>query len=156
MTRLILVVLAALLCSPKPFTAQEPPTPAQPADSGEAGSGPGGQSSQSKGSSSSNTTSRPIPSFLIIGTVFNEHALSFPGVQVRIRRSGDKKFRWEAYTNSRGEFAVRVFPGYEYEVLTHVKKYEDQTQNVDAKVDVQQRLSIKLEPRGQAKTGAKP
>jgi len=75
---------------------------------------------------------------------------------VRIRRSGDKKYRWETYTNSRGEFAVRVFPGYEYEVLTHVKKYEDQTQNVDAKVDVQQRLSIKLEPRGQAKTGAKP
>jgi Carboxypeptidase regulatory-like domain len=130
--------------------------PAPPADSGGAGSGPGGQSSQSQASSSSKTGSRPLPSFLIVGTVFNEHALSFQGVQVRIRRSGDKKFRWETYTNSRGEFAVRVFPGYEYEVVTHVKRYEDQTQNVDAKVDVQQRLSIKLEPRGQTKTGAKP
>jgi hypothetical protein len=75
---------------------------------------------------------------------------------VRIRRSGEKKFAWETYTNSRGEFAVRVPPGYDYEVVTHMKKYEDQSQNVDSKVDVQQRLSIKLQPRGQTKTGAKP
>jgi hypothetical protein len=92
---------------------------------------------------------------LIIGTVFNEHALSFPGVQVRIRQMGEKKFKWQTYTNSRGEFAVRVFPDFEYEVIVHAKKYEDQTQNVDAKVDVQQRLSIKLEPQ-KSKTGAKP
>ena len=88
--------------------------------------------------------------------MFNENAISFPDVQVRIRRTGEKKFRWDAYTNSRGEFAVRVPPGYEYEVVTHVKKYEDQSQTVDSKVDVQQRLSIKLQPKGQTKTGAKP
>jgi hypothetical protein len=91
-----------------------------------------------------------------VGTVFNENALSFPGVQVRIRRSGEKKFAWETYTNSRGEFAVRVPPGYDYEVVTHVKKYEDQSESVNSKVDVQQRLSIKLKPRGETKTGAKP
>jgi Carboxypeptidase regulatory-like domain len=99
---------------------------------------------------------RPIPSFLITGTVFNEKALSFPGVQVRIRRTDEKKARWETYTNSRGEFAVRVVPGYEYEVVTHIKKYQDQKQTVDAKVDVQQRLSIKLQPAEQGKAGAKP
>ena len=75
---------------------------------------------------------------------------------MRIRRSGEKKFAWETYTNSRGEFAVRVPPGYDYEVVTHVKKYEDQSESVDSKVDVQQRLSIKLKPRGETKTGAKP
>jgi hypothetical protein len=96
--------------------------------------------------SSQENKDRAIPSFLIIGTVFNESALSFPGVQVRIRRKDEKKFRWETHTNSRGEFAVRVFPGYQYEVVTHVKKYQDQSHDVDAKVDVQQRLSIKLEP----------
>ncbi len=104
----------------------------------------------------SKSNSKAIPSFLILGTVFNENALSFPGVEVRIRRSGEKKFLWEVYTNSRGEFAVRVPPGSEYEVVTHVKKYADQSVSVDSKVDVQQRLSIKLEPRGQGKTGAKP
>jgi len=88
--------------------------------------------------------------------VFNEKAISFPGVQVRVRRMDEKKFRWETHTNSRGEFAVRVFPGYEYEVVTHVRKYQDQGKAVDGKVDVQQRLSIKLEPADQGKAGAKP
>jgi hypothetical protein len=87
--------------------------------------------------------------------VFNEHAYSFPGVEVRIRRGDQKKFRWDTYTDSRGEFAVRVPPGYQYVVVTHVKKYADQTQNVDSTVDVQKRLSIKLEPQSHTKGGAK-
>jgi len=32
--------------------------------------------------------------FLVRGTVFTDKALSFPGVQLRIRRAGEKKFRW--------------------------------------------------------------
>ena len=99
---------------------------------------------------------RTVPSFLIVGTVFNESALSLPGVQVRIRKKDEKKFHWETYTNSRGEFAVRVFPGYEYEVVTHAKKYQDQSHDVDAKVDVQQRLSIKLEPVNHSGAATKP
>jgi len=145
MTHLIPVLLAAILYIPNPVTTQEPSPPA-----------PESAPATSSGSSSSKTNAKLIPSFLIIGTVFNENALSFPGVQVRIRRSGEKKFHWETFTNSRGEFAVRVPPGFDYEVVTHVKKYDDQTLSVDSKVDVQQRLSIKLEPQGQAKTGAKP
>lgn len=120
----------------------------EPAQTPQAGA-PATQPAPESGSSSSKAKKKEIPTFLIIGTVFNEKALSFPGVQVRIRRSGEKKFLYETYTNSRGEFAVRVPPGYAYEVVTHVKKYEDQTRSVDSKMDVQQRLSIKLEPRGQ-------
>jgi hypothetical protein len=148
MTKTTLVLLAALYL-PGFVPAQEPvaPAPTAPSASGESG--------QDTGSSSSKTKTRLIPSFLIIGTVFNENALSFPRVQIRIRRSGEKKFRWETYTDSRGEFAVRVPPGFEYEVVTRVKKYADQTQHVDAKVEVQQRLSIKLEPHVQSKAGAK-
>ena len=82
--------------------------------------------------------------------------MSFPGVQVRIRRADERKFRWETYTNSRGEFAVRVFPGYEYEVITHVKKYRDQSNLVNGKADVQERLSIKLQPAGQHGGETKP
>ena len=108
-----------------------------------------------KASASSKGKTKIIPSFLIIGTVFNENALSFPGVQVRIRRSGEKKFQYQTYTDSRGEFAVRVPPGYDYEVVTHMKKYEDQSRMVDSKQDVQQRLSIRLEPREKGKTGAR-
>jgi len=99
---------------------------------------------------------KPVPSFLIIGTVFNEQALSFAGVRVRVRRTGEKKFEWETETNARGEFAIRVPPGFEYEVVVHEKKYKEQMKPVDGKVDVQQRLSIKLEPVNPPTTGAKP
>jgi hypothetical protein len=153
MTPLISVLLAALFYFSGPDTAQEPSPPARPTT--QASPGTSGPAPTAQGSSSSKTN-KLIPSFLIIGTVFNEHDLSFPGVQVRIRRSGEKKFHWEIYTNSRGEFAVRVPPGFDYEVVTHVKKYEDENLSVDSKVDVQQRLSIKLAPQGQMKMGAKP
>lgn len=144
MTILTCMLLAALSCSPCFGTAQEPTQPPPPPVAA-----PAGQPTTAPGNSSSKAKNKEIPSFLIIGTVFNEKALSFPGVQVRIRRSGEKRFLYETYTNSRGEFAVRVAPGYDYEVVAHVKKYEDQTRSVDSKVDVQQRVSIKLEPRGQ-------
>src|SRR5271169_612907 len=147
MTTFTSVLLAALLYLPCSATAQEPPPPAPATTPAPASSG--GPSAPATGSSSSNTKNRLIPSYLIIGTVFNENSLALAVVQVRIRRSGAKKFPWETYTNSRGEFAVRVPPGYDYEVVTHAKKYEDQSQSVDGKMDVQQRLSFKLGPRGQ-------
>ncbi|PYT62332.1 MAG: hypothetical protein DMG35_07850 [Acidobacteria bacterium] len=71
--------------------------------------------------------------FLIRGTVFNDKGLSFPGVELRIRPAGQKKYRWETYTNSRGEFAVRVPQGSDYEMLVHAKGFSDQTRTVDAK-----------------------
>ena len=148
-------LVATLLCAAlgcAGLIAQEAPRPesqSPPAASGaEKQSAPANPAATSK-------PDRPLPSFLILGSIFNENALSFPGVQVRIRRADEKKFRWETYTNSRGEFAVRVFPGHEYEVVTHVKKYKDQRMTVDGKVDVQQRLSIKLEPANQTTEGAK-
>jgi hypothetical protein len=71
--------------------------------------------------------------YLIRGTVFTEKALSFPGVELRIRKVGEKKFRWETYTNSRGEFAVRVPQGTDYEMMVRTKGYAEQTRTIDAK-----------------------
>jgi hypothetical protein len=71
--------------------------------------------------------------FLIRGTVFTDKALSFPGVQLRIRRSGEKKFRWEDQTNSRGEFAIRVPQGIQYEMVAHAKDFADQIRTIDAR-----------------------
>jgi hypothetical protein len=71
--------------------------------------------------------------FLIRGTVFTDKALSFPGVQLRIRRAGEKKFRWESFTNSRGEFAVRVPQGPDYEMVVRVKGFAEQTRAIDTK-----------------------
>jgi hypothetical protein len=154
MTKLLSALLAFFLLFSNLRSLQEPSQPAPPAST--AAPSPSGEpSGEEKGTPTSKTKPRVVPSFLIIGTIFNEHSLSFPGVQVRIRRAGEKKFFWEANTDSRGEFAARVPPGFDYEVVVHVKKYEDQTQPVSAKADVQQRLSIKLEPKGQIKTGGK-
>jgi hypothetical protein len=71
--------------------------------------------------------------FLIRGTVFNERALSFPEVELRLRKEGEKKYKWQTYTNSRGEFAVRVPQGSNYEILVHMKGFVDQTKTVEAK-----------------------
>jgi len=71
--------------------------------------------------------------YLIRGTVFTEKALSFAGAQLRIRKAGEKKYRWESYTNSRGEFAVRVPQGSNYEMAVRAKGYAEQTRNIDAK-----------------------
>jgi hypothetical protein len=71
--------------------------------------------------------------FLIRGTVFAENARAFPDVWLRIRRAGEKKFHWEDRTNSRGEFAIRVPPGTQYEIVVHVKGFANLTRTIDAR-----------------------
>lgn len=93
---------------------------------------------------------------MITGTVFDEKALSFPDVKVRIRQTSEKKFRWEAYTNSRGEFAVRVPEGSEYEVQVQAKNFKEQSRTVKADAGaIQDRLSFRLEPVTGRKAGDK-
>jgi hypothetical protein len=68
---------------------------------------------------------------VIRGTVFNERGLAFPGVKLRIRRSDQKKPHWETYTNSRGEFAVRVPKGPDYEIAAESKGFAKQSQAIN-------------------------
>jgi len=143
-----LVFFVALLFFANPCTSQQAPASPQ-APVSPATTTPPPDIPPKKGKS------KPLPSFLIVGTVFNEKGFSFPGAQVRVRRAGEKKFEWQTETNTRGEFAVRVPPGVDYEVVVHEKKYKEQTKPVDSKVDVQQRLSIKLELINPPNTGAK-
>jgi len=51
------------------------------------------------------------PYALIYGTVYGPDARSVYGVKVKIRRSDQKKPRWELYSDHRGEFAQRVPAG---------------------------------------------
>jgi hypothetical protein len=106
--------------------------------------------------SASRGKKRTLPGYVILGTVFNERALAYPNVRVQIRRENEKKFRWETYTNSRGEFAVRVPEGQEYEVVVNEKKYREVSTKVSAKAgELQDRLSIRLEAVKQEKGGEK-
>jgi hypothetical protein len=90
---------------------------------------------------------RHVHDFLIRGTVFNEKALAFPGAQLRIRREGEKKFRWESLTNSRGEFAVRVPPGSNYEMVVRAKGFLEQTRTVEAKTGGdEENMVLRMQP----------
>jgi len=104
-----------------PATTQQQPQPQSPADT-----------NANAGSSSSNGKHTHAHDFLIRGTVFQPNSLAFPAARLRIRRAKEKKFRWETYTNSRGEFAVRVPQGLQYELVIHLKDFADQTRMVDA------------------------
>jgi hypothetical protein len=85
--------------------------------------------------------------FLIRGTIFDARGLSVPGAELRIRRAGEKKFHWDTYSNSRGEFAIRVPPGTRYEVVVQSKAFSDATQTVDAGNGLdEQMLVFHMEP----------
>jgi hypothetical protein len=119
--------------------AQEPPpspvtTPAAPAPTAAPG-----KPAQKKYSH--------VNDYLIRGTVFTDKALSFPGVQLRIRKTGERKFRWESYTNSRGEFAVRVPQGSDYEMVVRVKGFAEQTRTIDAKTGAnEENMVFRMQP----------
>jgi hypothetical protein len=99
---------------------------------------------------------KKLPFFLILGTVFNENALAFPGVEVRIRRADEKKFRWDGVSNSRGEFAVRVPDGYDYSLLIRVRHYQEETREITTKAgEAQQRVTIRMQLATQEKAGTK-
>ena len=90
--------------------------------------------------------------FLIRGTVFTDKALSFPGVQLRIRRAGEKKFRWNDQTNSRGEFAIRVPQGAQYEIVVRAKNFAEQIRTIDARTGSgENNVVFRMEPAKKGK-----
>jgi hypothetical protein len=54
---------------------------------------------------------RETPYALIFGTVWGPDDRPVYGVKIKIRREGEKKSRWEQYSNHSGEFAQRVPAG---------------------------------------------
>lgn len=51
---------------------------------------------------------KDAPYALIFGTVWGPGERPLYGVHVKLRRASEKKFRWEAQSDHRGEFAIRV------------------------------------------------
>ena len=125
---IVILCTAALVASPSiAFGWAQEPAPSPPATA------PAQQVPAAAPSKPGKQKYSHVKDFLIRGTVFTDKALSFPGVQLRIRRAGEKKFRWESYTNSRGEFAVRVPQGSDYVLVIRAKGFAEQTRTIDAK-----------------------
>jgi hypothetical protein len=93
--------------------------------------GSGTQSTSTDSSSKRKSKHSHADDLVIRGTVFNERGLALQGVKLRIRRSDQKKARWETNTNSRGEFAVRVPKGPDYEIAAESKGFARQSQAIN-------------------------
>ncbi len=66
------------------------------------------------------------PYALIFGTVWSPDNRPVYGVHVRLRRASEKKFRWEAFSDHRGEFAIRVpASAADYVLLPDLKHAKD-------------------------------
>ena len=92
-----------------------------------------GQAESSSKSSSSQEVGKHSNDFLVRGTVFTQEGFALPGAELHIRRGAEKKPKWETVTNSRGDFAVRVKMGSDYEVVVRAKGFKDQSIAVDGK-----------------------
>jgi hypothetical protein len=80
---------------------------------------------------------KPCREFLLFGTVFRGPGFALPGAEIAVRRAGEKKVRWRAQSDARGEFAVCVPPGAEYEMTVTAKGFREETRKADARQGAQ-------------------
>lgn len=78
-----------------------------------------------QGSSQPAEKSKEKPYALVAGTVWGPDDRPVYGVKVKIRRSEEKKAKWEQFSDHRGEFAQRVPAGQaDYVVWVDLKGYK--------------------------------
>ncbi len=88
----------------------------------------------------------PAEDFLVFGTVFNQQGLSLPGAEAGIRRAGEKNIRWRGRSDRRGEFAIRVPHGAEYELTVEARGFEKQERKVDARHAQREDFTFRMQP----------
>jgi hypothetical protein len=99
----------------------------------------------------SGQTAHETPYALIFGTVWGPDDHPVYGVKVKIRREGEKKARWEQYSNHSGEFAQRVPTGkQDYVVWADTKSMKSkngsqrQAEEVKVHIDADERADTSL------------
>jgi len=84
--------------------------------------------------------------FVIFVTVFTDQGFALPGARVRVRRAGERKFRWQARSDRRGELAIRVKQDAEYEMTIDAHGFQPQTRKIDAREGNREDLTLQMEP----------
>jgi Carboxypeptidase regulatory-like domain len=149
--RWIVCLGMAALFAPRAYVSAQKPQSAPPAQTAPAATDAAPQPAPTPGKPAKKKYSH-ANDFLIRGSVFTDKGFSFPGAQLRIRRSSEKKFRWETYTNSRGDFAIRVPQGSNYEIVVRSKHFNEQTRTVDAKSGARdENMVFRMEAAGSKK-----
>jgi hypothetical protein len=139
-----IVIVGLLLSFAAPLGAQAPQPPATQSPS------PTESTSKQKPGQSA---ARHSDDFLVRGTVFTQEGFALPGAELRIRQTTEKKIRWQTVSNSRGDFAVRVKMGADYEVTVRAKGFAEQSVPVDAKTgDRYKDLVFRMEHQGNKKS----
>jgi hypothetical protein len=99
------------------------------------------------------SAARHSDDFLVRGTVFTQEGFALPGAELRIRRTTEKKIRWQTVSNSRGDFAVRVKMGADYEVTVRAKGFAEQSVPLDAKTGERYKdLVFRMQHQGNKKS----
>lgn len=113
----------------------------------EAPPAPAAKPATTESSSTNKSKHSHVNDLLIRGTVFDNRGLSLRGVTLRIRRAGEKKSHWETQSNSRGEFAIRVPQGSEYEVAAEAKGFATQAHAINGKDGAaEEKIIFHMEP----------
>jgi hypothetical protein len=84
--------------------------------------------------------------FVIFASVFTQRGLALPGAKVRVRRADERKFRWEAISDRRGELGIRVKPNAEYELMIEARCFKAQTRKIDAREADREDITFQMEP----------
>jgi len=112
------------------------------------------------GGAAQNSSGSHAHDFVIFTTVFDGRGFALFGARVRVRRSEEKKFRWEAASDHSGELAFRVPPGVDYEMTIEAHGFKTQTRQISAKqgnrTDLTIRMELQSEPHAEAGAGGKP
>ncbi len=93
--------------------------------------------------------------FVIFATVFTDRGFALLGARARVRRSEEKKFRWEAFSDHQGELAFRVPQDAEYEMTIEARGFKTETRKINARQGNRTDLTIRMEPQTDSGTGGK-
>jgi hypothetical protein len=84
--------------------------------------------------------------YVIFVTVFTDRGFALYGARLRVRRSDEKKFRWEAMSDHQGELAFRVPEGADYEMTVEARGFKPETRKIKALEENRVELTIRMEP----------
>jgi hypothetical protein len=87
-----------------------------------------------------------MQSCLLYGNVFTADGHLLYGADVHVYKSGDKHWKWEAASDRRGEFAIRVPPGTDYVVEVKSKGFVTQRQTVTANASSRVDMVFHMDP----------
>ena len=96
--------------------------------------------------SASDDKKPPEGTALLYGTVFSRAGFAVRGATVRVRHKDDKKPKWKARTNRRGEFAIRLpRASGDYEVTVSAKGLQKETREFTITLEEKFNLYFRLE-----------